>query len=83
MSMSSADKEVNTSHRLRARLISTLSLRSPPGRFRGPKFIARKPSRVRAYPMLINIMSRSSPWTFSKFVHKKWLVRWVPKELLA
>ncbi len=68
--MSSAVIEEKTSQRSLAREISTFRRRSPPSEFSGPKFIEMNPSSVFPYPSEMKITSRSSPWTFSRFLTK-------------
>ncbi|MNV59141.1 hypothetical protein D3C71_1515510 [compost metagenome] len=50
--------------------MATLSLRSPPVRFIGPKFIDTAPLASGPKVMEKYMMSRSSPWTLSRFLTK-------------
>ena len=69
--MSSGSKELNTITRRRARVTATFSRRSPPDRFRGPKFNGSTPFASTEKPVEKMITSRSSPWTFSRFFTNK------------
>ena len=53
-----------------ARVIATFRRRYPPSRLNGPKFIYIISLLSLAYPILKMIVSRSSPWTFSRFFIK-------------
>ena len=64
-------KLLNTTHCILALVINTFSLLSPPSLFKGPKFIDNLPFKSLPYPTLINIISLSSPWIFSRFFTKK------------
>ena len=60
----------NTFISQRERVTATFSLRHPPSLFSGPKFIDCLPSLSGPYPTENSITSRSSPWTFSRFLMK-------------
>ena len=62
--------ELNTTTSSRARVIATLSRRSPPSRLRGPKFSGTSPLSFGEKAIEKRIVSRSSPWTFSRFLTK-------------
>ena len=68
--MSYALKFENTTHFSLARVISTLSLLSPPSWFSGPKLSDIFPSWSYPYPTLMRMTSLSSPWIVSRFLTK-------------
>ena len=57
--------------RRRALVTATLSRRSPPARFSGPKLSGRTPWRFFEKPVEKRMTSRSSPCTFSRFFTKR------------
>ena len=63
--------DANILHWRLARVNSTFSRRSPPSLETGPKFCDMYPPASFPYPIEMKITSRSSPWTFSKFLTKK------------
>jgi hypothetical protein len=66
-SCSGSNDEKTTTWR-RARVIATLSRRSPPTRFSGPKFSGSSPEAFTEKPVEKKTTSRSSPCTFSRFL---------------